>query len=242
MAGGGGTGKRAVAAAAAARVRSGMVVGLGSGSTAELFLEALANRVAQGDLEDLVCVPTSLVIERMARDRGLLVYGLERLDGTVDLTVDGADEVDPNVDLIKGAGGFLFREKVVAQNSRHVLTIADASKRVAELGQRFPVPVETVPVVVPSVQRFLEGRAQQVTLRRLPRTGEPLVTDNGNHILDAAFGPIADPLALARELDARAGIVAHGLFLGTSDEALIGEPDGTVRRQLRPGTTGVPGA
>jgi len=234
-------GKRAVAEEAARRVRSSMVLGLGSGSTAELFVGAVAQRIRDGALEDVVCIPTSLVIERMARELGLLVYTLDRLDGTIDLTVDGADEVDPNIDLIKGAGGFLFREKVVAQNSRHVLTIVDGSKLVPRLGGRFAVPVEVVPVVLPATQRFLEGRAQDVSLRRLPKSGEPLVTDNGNHILDARFGPIADVDALARELDARAGIIAHGLFLGMSDEALVGDPDGTIRRVLRPDTEGIPG-
>jgi ribose 5-phosphate isomerase A len=218
--------KRQAALEAVGEVQSGMVVGLGAGSTAALAAEELARRVHQGILAGLVCVPCSALVERQAAALGLTVVPLADRP-SIDLTIDGADEVDPRLDLIKGAGAALLHEKMVAQASRREIIIVDGGKLSPRLGTRAAVPVEVFP---------FGWRAEEQNLRALGAIpslrldgSAPLVTEEGNYILDARFPPITDAAALAAALDGRAGVAGHGLFLGLASEVFVGE-DGGVRR------------
>lgn len=218
-------GKAAAGARAATLVRSGMAVGLGTGSTAVHFVRALAARVRTEGLE-LRAVPTSRATRELAAAEGLTLVDLDEV-GTLDLTVDGADEIGPELALIKGGGGALLWEKIVASASREMVVIADASKVLPALG-RFPLPVEVMPLGWTRVRaRLLELGAQSVE-RRAGAGGAPFVTDGGHWILDARFGRIPDPAALARALDAIVGVVEHGLFVGLARRALVGHDDGSV--------------
>ena len=220
--------KRQAAAAALARVESDMVLGLGTGSTVAHLLDLLGEAVASGALKGIVAVPTSVRTEMRARELGIRLIGLADRP-SLDLTIDGADEVSPELDLIKGGGGALLREKMVAQASDRLVIIADEAKAVARLGQTFPLPVEVVRWGWESHARFLEGWGAKVALRA-GRDGEPIVSDNGQWLLDCSFeGGIEDPAALEAALATRAGVVETGLFLGLADEAFIAA-EGGVRR------------
>lgn len=221
--------KRAAAERAVQHVRSGMVVGLGAGSTAIFAIARIAERVAAGDLVDLVGVPCSREVGDEAARLGIRLGTLDE-HPVVDLTIDGADEVDPNLDLIKGAGGALLHEKMVEQASRRVLIVVDASKRSPVLGSRRALPVEVVAFGWRSQLRYLESLGARVELRSAAKA--PYRTDEGHLILDCTFGPIEHPADLAALLGARAGIVEHGLFLGIATELFIGLPDG-VAHQVR---------
>ena len=221
---------------AAELVESGMRLGLGTGSTVAFFLEALAARIRDGSLRDVVGVPTSVRTQRAATRLGVPLETLTQLE-SLDLVVDGADEVDPSLDLIKGLGGALLREKMVAQAGRRFVVIADQGKVVGRLGEKAPLPVEVVPFEHEATQRWLAGLGCEPELRIEP-DGSPFITDNGNLIIHCAFPDgIADPMDLDRELQARAGVVESGLFLGLATEALIAGADG-VRREARPGWSG----
>jgi len=219
--------KRAAAARAVEFIHPGMRVGLGTGSTAKFFVELVGERVRSG--LDLVAVPTSEATLADAKRCGLK---LSTLDETpeLDLTVDGADEIAPDLGLIKGGGGALLREKIVARASARMIVIADQSKYVAALGQ-FPLPIEVVSFGLMATQRALEKaikgvqRPGPLTLRR-GKDGHVFVTDGGHWILDAALGRIDDPPALAHALSCVPGVVEHGLFLGLAQLAIIGGPDG----------------
>lgn len=219
--------KRRAAEEAVALVESGMTVGLGHGTTAILALELLAERLQSGTLRDVSGVPCSRFVEREAVRLGIPLAPFEARP-VLDLTIDGADEIGPDLGLIKGGGGALLREKIVAQASRRVVIVADDSKLSPALGTQRPVPVEVVPFGCASQARYLESLGARV----VPRQADDrtlFVTDQGNLILDCHFGPIAAPAPLAEKLAARAGIVAHGLFLGLATDALVAGPDG-VRR------------
>lgn len=217
--------KRAAAVAAAAEVDDGMVLGLGTGSTVARFLEALAERIRDGTLQDVRGVPTSVRTATEAQRLGIPLTGLED-DPVLDLTVDGADEVDPRLDLIKGLGGALLREKVVAQASKRLLIIADDGKLVDRLGSRAPVPVEVIPFATPTVRRFARTLGADVSLRE-EEPGSPYLTDNGSYILDCRFaGGIDDPGRLDRVLKTRAGVVETGLFLDMTWKVLVGGESG----------------
>jgi ribose 5-phosphate isomerase A len=216
--------KRAAAEYAVRLVHSGMVVGLGAGSTAAYAVRAIADKLEHGELRDIVGVPCSTEVEAAAHRLGIPLTTLEECD-TIDLTIDGADEVDPDVNLIKGGGGALLHEKIVAQASRREVIIVDASKPSPRLGTHQPVPVEVVPFGWGSQRRFLERLGARVSLRRT-RSRQPFRTDQGNFILDCAFGPIASATALASELDARTGIVEHGLFLRLASDLLVATDEG----------------
>ena len=219
--------KRAAAARAVEFVRPGMRLGLGTGSTAKHFVELVGERVRAG--LDVVAVPTSEATLADAKRCGI---ALTTLDDTpeLDLTVDGADEIAPDLSLIKGGGGALLREKIVAAASARMIVIADESKCVDALG-RFPLPIEVVPFGVAAVHRSIEAvikRIQKVgslAIRRAPN-GHPFVTDGGHWIIDAEFGRIDDPAALAHALAVIPGVVEHGLFIGLADTAIIGGPTG----------------
>jgi ribose 5-phosphate isomerase A len=223
--------KRDAAARALGEVRSGMVLGLGSGSTVAHFLQLLGQAIAAGALRDLVGVPSSVETGRRATSAGI---PLGRLGDhpRLDLTVDGADEVSPELDLIKGMGGALLREKMIAQISDRFVIIADEGKTVGRLGTVSPLPVEVVAWEWQSHITFLEEKGAEVALRR-GADGTPFETDNGNLIVHCRYPEgIEDPAALSARLNARAGIVETGLFLGMAERAILAGPDGVrvVRR------------
>jgi ribose 5-phosphate isomerase A len=224
--------KQQAADRAAALVESGMVVGLGVGSTAILFVRRLAERLRAGDLRDIVGIPCSVQVEAEARQLGIPLTTLEE-QAVVDLTVDGADEVDPALNLIKGGGGALLREKIVAQASRHEVIIVDEEKLSPTLGTRWALPVEVVRFGWGAQARYLESLGAEVTMRRLD-DGTPFVTDQGNLILDSQFGPITQPDDLNERLNARVGVVEHGLFLGLASEVIVASASGI--RYLKPDT------
>lgn len=221
-------GKRAAAEASLKRVRDGMVLGLGTGSTARHVLEGLARRIRDEGLR-VSGVPTSLATAEAAKLLGIPLTSLEE-HSKPDLAIDGADEVDPRLDLIKGLGGALFRERIVAHASKRFLVVVDESKLVPRLGTRVPVPVEVHPFGWRTTQAAVEALGARVTMR--VREGQAFRTDNGNHILDAAFGPILAPKRLARDLETIPGVVGHGLFLGMAHAVLVGGAKGV--RTLRP--------
>ncbi|PYX88428.1 MAG: ribose-5-phosphate isomerase RpiA [Acidobacteria bacterium] len=212
--------KRTVAEAALRWVKSGMRLGLGSGSTAHLFIQLVGERVRHGSLK-VEGIPTSRDSEALAKKCGIPLLEPER--GLVlDLDVDGADEIGPNLDLIKGGGGALLREKAVAHASKHFLVIADSSKQVAKLGA-FPLPVEVVPFTVPWVMDEVERLGGRPVLRTQSGTSNAYVTDQQNYILDCHFGLIEDPSTLSRHLQEIPGVAEHGLFLGYAKTALIAD-------------------
>src|SRR5262245_43776413 len=220
--------KQEAAVRAVEFVQSGMVVGLGGGSTAALAIRHLAELLQQGRLHDVAGIPCARSVEAQARQLGIPITTLEERAG-IDLTIDGADEVDPELNLIKGGGGCLLYEKIVAQASRREIIIVDASKPSPRLGTKWALPVEVIPYGFGSQRRFLEGLGARVIVRQT-RDGQPFMTDEGNLILDCNFGPIADAYALARELDARTGIVEHGLFLGMTTDLLVASDSGIEHR------------
>jgi len=226
--------KRAAARVALQSVRSGMLLGLGTGSTVRHLVDLLGEALAAGDLTDIVGVPTSVRTAGQARSVGIPLIDLgER--GTLDLTIDGADEIDPDLDLIKGLGAALLREKMVAQASRRLIIISDDTKLVSRLGEKAPLPVEVVEWALDAQTAFLESTGARVTLRLGPDE-EPVRSDNGNVFLDCSYeGGLPDPPALERTLLYRAGIVETGLFLGMADEAVIASADGvrTLERKGR---------
>ncbi len=204
-------------------VHDGMVLGLGTGSTAAHFVRLLGEAVAGG--LDVVCVATSIRTDAAARELGIPVSTLAE-HTRLDLTVDGADEVTPDLDLIKGMGGALLREKMVAQASDRFVIIADESKAVTRLGTRSPLPLEVVDWNWTAHVPFLESLGARASLRR-SEDGPPVESDNGNLILDCRFPEgIDEPHGLERTLGARAGIIESGLFLGMADVALLAGPGG----------------
>jgi ribose 5-phosphate isomerase A len=223
--------KRQAAEHAVRSIRSGMVVGLGSGSTAAFVVRRLGEALREGTLRDVVGVPTSRGTEALALQVGVPLTTLEA-HPVLDLTLDGADEVDPALRLIKGGGGALLREKIVAQASRRLLIVADAAKLSPRLGTRWPVPVEVLPFGWRSQALFLEALGARVTRREGPGH-EPYLTDQGNYVLDCAWGPLEAPEVLADRLAGRAGLVEHGLFLGLTSELIVAGPEGVEHR--RPG-------
>jgi ribose 5-phosphate isomerase A len=205
-------------------VQSGMVVGLGHGSTAALAVRRLAELLRTAQLRDIAAVPCSAYVEGEAQQLGIPLTTLEE-HPVVDLTIDGADEVDPNLDLIKGGGGALLREKIIAQASRREIIIVDEAKLSPLLGTRWAVPVEVVPFGWRSQAEYLESSGASVTVRQ-GADGSPFRTDQGNMILDCRFGPIHEPVRLADQLITRAGIVEHGMFLGLASDVIVAGREG----------------
>ena len=217
--------KRAVGVAAAELVDSGMRLGLGTGSTVAHLLVALSERLKGGALINVVGVPTSLRTAREARKLGIPLTSLTETP-VLDLTIDGADEVDPELNLIKGLGGALLREKMVAQASRRLAIMVDDSKMVPALGTRGPVPVEVVRFGWETHGPFVKSLEADPVLR-VGSDGEPMVTDNGNYILDChTDGGIDDARSFDLALHARAGVVETGLFLRMATEVLVSDLDG----------------
>ena len=221
--------KRAAGEAAAELVQSGMIVGLGTGSTAAWFVRALGERIL-ADRLDVRAVATSAATAGLAEVLGIPMLELNQVQ--IDLTVDGADEVGPGLALIKGGGAALLREKLVWEASRRCVVIADAGKRVPRLG-KYPLPVEVARFGHESTALRICDALAECDLGAAPRLrirdGEVVITDNGNVIYDIACGAIEEPAMLADALKSVTGVVEHGLFLDLADEALIGTPDGVER-------------
>lgn len=223
--------KKAAALKAVEFVESGMIVGLGFGSTAIYAVREIARKLSEGELDGILGVATALSVEQGAIELGIPLTTLDD-HPQVDLTIDGADEVDPQLDLIKGGGAALLREKIVAQASRREIIVVDESKLSDRLGTRFPLPVEVLPFGWAPEAAYLESLGASVS-RRLNQGGEPVVTDQGNWIIDAKFDIIEDPGVLSDQLGRRAGVVAHGLFLGLATDLIVAGTDG-VRHVKRP--------
>jgi ribose 5-phosphate isomerase A len=219
-------GKRAAARAAADEVRTGTAIGLGTGSTVAFALERLAERRRDSGL-DFVGVPTSEATAARARELGLPLTTLEEA-GRLDLTIDGADEVDPALQLVKGGGGALTREKIVAAASDRFLVIVDATKLVPHLGATFRLPIEVLEFAWPVTARHIEELGLPNVLRAAA-DGAPYRTDNGHFIVDATLGPVEDLTGLEAALDTIPGVVECGLFLGMADRVYVGEADGGTR-------------
>jgi ribose 5-phosphate isomerase A len=219
--------KRQAAAAAVSRLESGMVVGLGTGSTAALAVEELARRLAAGDLRDIVGIPTSAATHQQATLLGIPLTTLED-HPVVDLTLDGADEVDPEGNLIKGLGGALLREKIVATASRRLVIMVDPSKLVTRLATKAPVPVEVVTFAAGAHIPAIRAMGAEPVLRRTA-DGAPFRTDEGHLVLDCRFPDgLSDPGAFHAAMRARVGVVETGLFLGMRPEVVVGRVEGAA--------------
>ena len=223
--------KKAAAIRAVDFVRTGMLVGLGTGSTAEFAIEELSRRIKDGLLSDISCVPSSERTKDFAHSLGLHLVELDSVR-KINVTIDGADEIDSDFNLIKGGGGALLREKVLAQNSQRNVIVADESKLSKRLGSRFPLPVEVFEFAIEVEKSYLESFGGEVRLR-LAQNGSPFLTDQGNFIVDWSSGEMDNPSFFADRLSGRAGIVEHGLFIGTVSDIIIGFARGV--KHLVPG-------
>ncbi len=211
--------KARAAELAANLVKDGMIVGLGTGSTVRYFLEALAKRVHSGELKNILGIPSSLQTEQISGDLGIPLTSYADYQ-ELDITVDGADEVDPEFNLIKGGGGAFLREKVMAQTSKRFIIIIDESKFSDKLGTLFFVPVEVLPYALPLEMKYLTELGANVQIRKMGDENY-YKTDQNNYVLDCQFGPIKDAIKLDEALNSRAGIMAHGLFLSMTDEVIL---------------------
>lgn len=215
--------KQEAARASLKFIQDGQTVGLGTGSTAAHFIQFLGERVKAG--LKIRGVPTSNQSEQLARSYGIPLVTLAEVD-YIDVDVDGADEFDPQLRLIKGGGGALLREKIIASVSRKFVVVADAGKQVATLG-KFPLPVEVIPFAESVLARNISALGATVALRKA-KDASVFRTDEGHHILDCSFGQISDPPALARTLSDMPGVVEHGLFIDLASLVLVGKQDGVV--------------
>jgi ribose 5-phosphate isomerase A len=215
--------KQAVASAATEQIRSGMVVGLGSGSTAALMIQALGAKLNSGELTDIVGVTTSFQGEVLAAELGIPLKSLNAID-RIDLAIDGADEVDPAFQLIKGGGACHVQEKLVAARADRFVVVVDSTKLVERLNLGFLLPVEVLPGAWRQVQGQLRDMGGAAALRMAVKKAGPVVTDQGNLVLDVKFdGGIADPVALEREINNLPGVLENGLFVNITDQVLVGE-------------------
>jgi len=212
--------KQMAAAAAVEHIKDGMVVGLGTGSTAAKMVDLVGARVKEG--LEIIAVPTSEATAEQARSLGITVVGLDEVS-VIDLTIDGTDEVDPQMRLIKGGGGAHLREKIVASLSDKMIVIAEAKKMVDTLGE-FKLPVEVVPFACGALLPKLEALGAEVSVRQ--KDGADFRTDENNLIIDCAFGKIEDPEEVALTLSLMPGVVEHGLFIDMADLVLIGTEEG----------------
>ena len=221
--------KQSAARAAVQLVESGNIVGLGSGSTATFAIQFLAERVRTG--LKILGIPTSQATKRLAERLGIPLTNLDE-NPVIDIDIDGADEIDPQLNLIKGGGGAMLREKVIASASKRFVVVAESTKLVPHLG-KFPLPVEVISFAEALVQSRIEALGAQVTLRK-QKDGGVYVTDEGHHILDCNFGEIADPAGLNAKLHEIPGVVEHGLFIGLAEIAFVGKDESVVQVK-RPG-------
>jgi ribose 5-phosphate isomerase A len=213
-------------------IADGSVVGLGSGRAAGQFVVALGKRVQEG--LSVVGVPTSIPTANLARQAGIPLVSMEEIDG-IDITVDGADEVDPRLDLIKGWGGALVRERIVAAYSRRLVILVGSEKLVPVLGSRGKLPVEVVPFALALCKRRLAGLALPPQVRQDQTGNKPFLTDNGNYILDCPVGPIRNPKELHQQIADIPGVVGTGLFLDMAEAVLVEKKAGVEVRQRNSG-------
>ncbi|MBD2578147.1 ribose-5-phosphate isomerase RpiA [Oscillatoria sp. FACHB-1406] len=214
--------KQEVGKAAAAKVRSGSIVGLGTGSTTAYAIEYLGERLASGELKDIVGVPTSFQAEVLAKKYGIPLVTLDAID-RIDIAIDGADEVDPNKNLIKGGGAAHTREKVVDCLAEEFIVVVDGGKLVDKLGSTFLLPVEVIPMAVAPVTRAIEKLGGKPELRMGVKKAGPVVTDQGNLVIDVKFDNIDNPAELEKTLNNIPGVLENGLFVGVADVILVGE-------------------
>ena len=208
----------------------GTVVALGTGSTAQYVIKEIANRIEEGSIKDIMYIPSSKRTEKFAASLGIKLSGFDDIS-QIDINIDGADEVDTECNLIKGGGGALLKEKVIAQNSIKNIIVVGDSKLSTKLGEKWPLPVEVLPYAWRMEGLFLQSLGAEVELRK-SIDGETFITDQNNYILDCNFGVIPDPRALDESLKARAGIIEHGLFIGTTTDLVVGRPDSVEHKQI----------
>jgi len=220
--------KQAVADAAVEQFQDGMVVGLGSGSTAALMIKGLGERLAAGQLNDIVGVTTSFQGEVLAAELGIPLRSLNAVD-RIDLAIDGADEVDPSFQLIKGGGACHVQEKLVAARADRFIVVVDSTKLVERLNLGFLLPVEVLPGAWVQIRQQLNAMGGEAVLRMATRKAGPVVTDQGNLVLDVRFeGGIADPVSLEKDINNIPGVLENGLFVNLADEVLVGQVDDGV--------------
>ncbi len=216
--------KKLAAEEAVKFVKSGMVLGLGTGSTTKFAILKIAELIKSGELKNIVGIPSSVQTEKIAIKNGVELTTFEKHQA-IDLTIDGADEVDPNLNLIKGGGGALLREKILAQASKQIIIIVDENKLSESLGTKWHVPIEVIPFAEEVEKKYLESINGKVKTRLNP-DGSKFITDEQNIILDANFGVIKDPAQLARRIESRAGIVEHGLFIDLATKVIAAGSSG----------------
>ncbi len=217
--------KKATAHKAVEYIESGMVIGLGTGSTTKFAIEKIGEMLLKGALKDIVSIPTSVASEKLASKLNIPLTDFSH-NTKIDITIDGADEVDRNLNLIKGGGGALLREKVVAQATEREIIIVDETKMSEQLGEKWAVPIEVIKFAVGIETEYLKKIGGKPVLRM---EGEkPFVTDEGNYILDTNFGILKNPELLADMLNERAGIVEHGLFIGLAEKVIVAKSEGIV--------------
>lgn len=204
-------------------IEDNMVIGLGSGSTVQYFLEALGRKISNGNLKNIKGIPSSIQTENIARELQIPLVTFNDYQ-SLDLSVDGADEVDPDLNLIKGGGGALLREKIVAQASKRLIIIADETKYSPKLGTKWSVPVEVLPYALPLITQYIKDLGALVDIRKQP-DGQLYQTDQRNYILDCNFGPIDDARQLAIKLKMRAGVQEHGLFISVTTDVILARQD-----------------
>ncbi len=209
-------------------VKSGMIVGLGTGSTTKYAVEEIGRKLREGELSNIIGIPTSEATAELANSLNIPLGKLEEYPH-IDLTIDGADEVDDNLNLIKGGGGALLREKIVAQASEKEIIIVDETKLSTHLGEKWALPIEVVKMAVTTESEFLKSIGGTPSLRG--GSSSPFVTDEGNYILDTNFGIIENPVELSKKLNERAGIVEHGLFINLCSQLVIASKDGIILKE-----------
>ncbi|MEW6494538.1 MAG: ribose-5-phosphate isomerase RpiA [Cyanobacteriota bacterium] len=214
--------KQEVGKAAAALVQSGMIVGLGTGSTTAYAIEYLGNRLKSGEINDITGIPTSFQAEVLAKKYGIPLTTLDAVDH-IDIAIDGADEVDPQKNLIKGGGAAHTREKVVDALANQFIVVVDANKIVERLGSTFLLPVEVIPMAMTPVMRAIEKLGGKPELRMGVKKAGPVITDQGNMVIDVKFDSIDNPAELEKTLNNIPGVLENGLFVGVADKILIGE-------------------
>lgn len=214
--------KQEVGKAAADRVQSGSIVGLGTGSTTAYTIQFLGDRLKTGELKDIMGIPTSFQAEVLAKQYSIPLTTLDAVDH-IDIAIDGADEVDPHKNLIKGGGAAHTREKIVDYLANQFIVVVDSSKIVERLGSSFPVPVEVIPMAIAPVMRAIEKLGGKPELRMGVRKAGPVITDQGNMVVDVKFDTINDPFDLEKTLNNIPGVLENGLFVGVTDLVLVGE-------------------
>ncbi|MCO6041213.1 ribose-5-phosphate isomerase RpiA [Thermococcus alcaliphilus] len=222
--------KRMVAKEALKYIDDDMIIGLGTGSTTAYFIQMLGKKLMTGELEDVYGIPTSHQSRLLALESGVPVVSLDEVDA-IDLAIDGADEVDPHLNLIKGRGAALTMEKIIEYRAGTFIVLVDESKLVEYLGQKMPVPIEVIPVAWRAIKEELEVFNATAELRMGVKKDGPVITDNGNFILDAKFEKIEDPLDMEIELNNIPGVVENGIFADIADIVLVGTKDGVKKME-----------